>query len=147
MQRTVAGTPQGGVISPLLANIFLHAFDVEVQRRGLGLLVRYADDFVIMCRTPDRAEAALTVARDILGSMGLELHPGKTRVVDLREGREGFDFLGCHFRARMSGRLWEQRQIVRYYLHRWPSERAMKRLREKVRDRTGRNRAGVTFER
>ena len=73
----------------------------------------------------------------------MELHPDKTRVVDLREGREGFDFLGCHFRARMSGRLWEQRRIVRYYLHRWPSQRAMKRLREKVRDRTGRNRAGA----
>ena len=64
-------------------------------------------------------------------------------MVDLREGREGLDFLGCHFRARMSGRLWEQKRIVRYYLHRWPSQRAMKRLREKVRARTGRNRVGV----
>ena len=146
VERSVAGTPQGGVISPLLANIFLHAFDVEVQRRGLGLLVRYADDFVIMCRTPQQAEAALAGARDILGSMGLELHPDKTRVVDLREGREGFDFLGCHFHARMSGRLWEQKHIVRYYLHRWPSQRAMKRLREKVRDRTGANRVGWSIE-
>ena len=59
------------------------------------------------------------------------MHPDKTRIVDLREGREGFDFLGCHFRARMSGRLWEQKRIVRYYLHRWPSQAAMKRLREK----------------
>jgi RNA-directed DNA polymerase len=99
-----------------------------------------------MCRTGGQAEAALNGARAILGSMGLELHPGKTRVVDLREGREGFDFLGCHFRARMSGRLWEQQRIVRYYLHRWPSQRAMKRLREKVRDRTGRNRAGLPIE-
>jgi RNA-directed DNA polymerase len=146
VQRTVAGTPQGGVISPLLANIYLHAFDVEVRQRGLGELVRYADDFVIMCRNGGQAEAALNGAREILGSMGLELHPGKTRVVDLREGREGFDFLGCHFHARMSGRLWEQRRIVRYYLHRWPSQRAMKRLREKVRDRTGRNRAGLPIE-
>ena len=53
-------------------------------------------------------------------TLGLELHPDKTRVVDLRGGREGFDFLGCHFHARMSGRLWEQQRIVRYYLHRWP---------------------------
>src|SRR5262245_58056285 len=57
--------------------------------------------------------------------------------------REGLDFLGCHFRARMSGRLWEQKRIVRYYLHRWPSQRAMARLRAKVRDRTGRNRVGL----
>jgi RNA-directed DNA polymerase len=63
--------------------------------------------------------------------------------VDLREGRQGFDFLGCHFHARMSLRLWEQRRIVRYYLHRWPSQQAMKRLRGKIRDRTGRNRVGV----
>ena len=145
-ERTVAGTPQGGVISPLLANIYLHAFDTEVRRRDLGLLVRYADDFVIMTRTASQAEAALESTGEILGSMGLELHPDKTRVVDLREGREGFDFLGCHFHARMSGRLWEQKHVVRYYLHRWPSQRAMKRLREKVRDRTGANRKGTRIE-
>jgi len=146
LERTVAGTPQGGVISPLLANIYLHAFDREVRRRDLGVLVRYADDFVIMTRSADRAQAALEGARQVLGAMGLELHPDKTRVVDLREGREGFDFLGCHFRARMSGRLWEQKRVVRYYLHRWPSQAAMKRLREKVRDRTGANRGGTRIE-
>jgi len=85
----------------------------------------------------------LALVGDVLDGMGLHLHPDKTRVVDLREGPEGFDFLGCHFRARMSGKLWERKQIVRYYLHRWPSARAMKRLREKVRDRTGRGRVGV----
>jgi RNA-directed DNA polymerase len=143
LQRTVAGTPQGGVISPLLANIFLHAFDEQVQAAGVGVLVRYADDFVILCRSARQAEAALDFARQVLGEMGLELHPDKTAVVDLRQGREGFDFLGCHFRARMSGRMWEQRRIVRYYLHRWPSMKAMKRLREKIRDRTGRNRVGI----
>jgi hypothetical protein len=66
----------------------------------------------------------------------------KTRTADLREGREGLDFLGCHFHARMSGRLWEQKRIIRYYLRRWPSQRSMKRLREKVHARTGRNRVG-----
>lgn len=146
LQRTVAGTPQGGVISPLLANIYLHAFDVQVRARGLGLLVRYADDFVIMTRSGARARAALQAAGEILASMGLQLHPDKTRIVDLREGREGFDFLGCHFRARMSGRLWEQKRIIRYYLHRWPSQRAMKRVREKVRDRTGARRKGMRIE-
>jgi RNA-directed DNA polymerase len=150
LERTVAGTPQGGVISPLLANIYLHAFDRDMARAnpvmGGGVLVRYADDFVVMCRTPDQAEVALDTARKILADLGLELHPGKTRIVDLREGREGFDFLGCHFRARMSGRLWEQKRVVRYYLHRWPSQAAMKRLREKVRDRTGANRVGTRIE-
>ena len=120
-QRTVAGTPQGGVISPLLANIFLHAFDQAWAEHGTGELVRYADDFVVLCSTRGQAEEAQRRARALLGDLGLELHPDKTRVVDLREGREGFDFLGCHLRAQMSGRMWEQKRIVRYYLHRWPS--------------------------
>ncbi len=142
-QRTVAGTPQGGVISPLLANIFLHVLDTELSARRVGELVRYADDGVVLCRSAAQAEDALVAVGEILASLGLRLHPEKTKVVDLREGREGLDFLGCHFRARMSGRLWEQRRIVRYYLHRWPSQRAMARLRAKVRDRTGRNRVGL----
>ena len=143
LERTVAGTPQGGVISPLLANIYLHVLDRELAARGLGELVRYADDGVVLCRSAAQARAALDAVEEILGSLGLRLHPGKTKAVDLREGREGLDFLGCHFRARMSGRLWEQKRIVRYYLHRWPSQRAMKRLRDKVHARTGRNRAGA----
>jgi RNA-directed DNA polymerase len=143
LERTVAGTPQGGVISPLLANIYLHVLDAEFTRRKLGELVRYADDGVVLCRSQAQARAALDAAGEILAGLGLELHPDKTKVVDLTGGREGLDFLGCHFRARMSGRLWEQKRIVRYYLHRWPSQRAMKRLREKVRNRTGRNRAGT----
>jgi RNA-directed DNA polymerase len=137
--RTVAGTPQGGVISPLLANIYLHVLDTEFSRLGLGELVRYADDGVALCRSAAQAGAALEAIREILASLGLELHPDKTKVVDLRQGREGLDFLGCHFRARMSGKLWEQKRIVRYYLHRWPSQRAMKRLRDKIRERTGRS--------
>ncbi len=141
--RTVAGTPQGGVISPLLANIFLHVLDTELTARGVGELVCYADVGVVLCRGERRAGTALDAVREVLASLGLELHPGKSRVVDLREGREGLDFLGCHFRARMSGRLWEQWRVVRYYLQRWPSQTAMKRLREKVRDRTGRHRVGV----
>jgi RNA-directed DNA polymerase len=141
-ERTVAGTPQGGVISPLLANIYLHVLDTEFARRGLGELVRYADDGVVLCRSAAQAQAALAAVGEILGSLGLRLHPDKTKAVDLREGREGLDFLGCHFRARMPGRLWEQKRVIRYYLHRWPSQRAMKRLREKVHARTGRNRVG-----
>ena len=98
---------------------------------------------VVLCRSQAQASAALEAVGDILASLGLRLHPDKTKVVDLRDGREGLDFLGCHFRARMSGRLWEQRGIVRYYLHRWPSQTAMARLRAKVRDRTGRHRVGI----
>jgi RNA-directed DNA polymerase len=143
ISRTVAGTPQGGVISPLLANVYLHVLDTELTRRGVGELVRYADDGVVLCRSAAQASAALEAVGEILASLGLRLHPDKTKVVDLREGGEGLDFLGCHFRARMSGRLWEQRRIVRYYLHRWPSQTAMARLRVKVRDRTGRNRVGT----
>jgi RNA-directed DNA polymerase len=141
--RTVAGTPQGGVISPLLANIYLHVLDTELTRRNVGELVRYADDGVVLCRSSAQAEQALVAVGEVLASLGLRLHPDKTKVVDLRDGRDGLDFLGCHFRARMSGRLWEQRRIVRYYLHRWPSQTAMARLRVKVRDRTGRNRVGI----
>jgi RNA-directed DNA polymerase len=139
-QQTVSGTPQGGVISPLLANIVLHELDRQWQARD-GILVRYADDFVVMCRSQAQAEDALATARGILTGLGLQLHPDKTKVVDLREGREGFDFLGCHFHARMSGRLWEQHGVRRYYLHRWPSMRSMKRVRQRIRDLTGRNRA------
>jgi RNA-directed DNA polymerase len=141
--RTVAGTPQGGVISPLLANIYLHVLDTELTRRNVGELVRYADDGVVLCPSAAQASAALEAVGEILASLGLRLHPDKTKVVDLREGREGLEFLGCHFRARMSGRLWEHKRIVRYYLHRWPSQTAMARLRAKVCDLTGRNRVGI----
>ena len=146
VQRTVAGTPQGGVISPLLANIFLHAFDVAWAEHGTGELVRYADDFVVLCTTRSQAEEAQRRAEALLGDLGLVLHPDKTRVVDLREGREGFDFLGCHLHAKMSGRMWEQYGKVRYYLHRWPSVRAMKNARVRVKALTSRSRVGVDLK-
>ena len=141
--ESVTGTPQGGVISPLLANIFLHAFDMAWAEHGTGDLVRYADDFVVLCSSRSQAEHAHRRAAALLGELGLDLHPDKTRVVDLREGREGFDFLGCHFRARMSGKVWEQYGKVRYYLHRWPSARSMKRARQRIRVLTSRKHVGV----
>jgi RNA-directed DNA polymerase len=137
--ETVTGVPQGGVISPLLSNIYLHALDCAIREAGVGELVRWADDFVVLCRSEREARAVLELAGETLADLGLQLHPEKTRIVDLREGREGFDFLGCHFRARVSGRLLE-RGIRRYYLHRWPSQRAMKRIRAKVRALTDRRR-------
>lgn len=135
--ETVTGTPQGGVISPLLANIFLNELDRRWDERTDGVLVRFVDDGVVMCRTRRQAETALAKIAEIMASLGLRLHPEKTKVVDLREGREGFDFLGCHFHARLSGSMWE-RGIRRYYLHRWPSQRSMKRVRGKVKAVTGR---------
>jgi RNA-directed DNA polymerase len=141
--RTVAGTPQGGVISPLMSNIYLHVLDSELSKRGVGELVRYADDGVVLCRSQAQARAALDAVEEILASLGLRLHPDKTKIVDLREGREGLDFLGCHFRARFSGKVWEKYGKVRHYLHRWPCQAAMKKLRSKVRERTDRRRSGT----
>ena len=138
-RETVTGTPQGGVISPLLSNVYLHAFDRAFVARGVGTLVRYADDWVVLCDSEHQANESLWVAGEILADLGLELHPDKTRIVDLQEGREGFDFLGCHFHARVSGRLLE-RGIRRHYLHRWPSTRAMKRIRARVKQLTDRRR-------
>ena len=144
--ETVTGTPQGGVISPLLANIYLHAFDRAWAERGAGEVVRYADDFVVLCNSRAQAEQAQARAAVLLGEFGLTLHRDKTRVVDLREGKEGFDFLGCHLHARMSGKLWEQRRIIRYYLHRWPSVRSMKRARARVKALTGRSQVGMELK-
>jgi RNA-directed DNA polymerase len=135
---TVAGTPQGGVMSPLLSNIYLHVLDTVWTRRTpqLGVLVRYADDFVVMCDTTAACERAEQRVREILARLGLELHPDKTRQVDLSRGREGFDFLGGHLRKRMSGRVWEARHQRVYYLHRWPSDRARRRIRQRVKAAT-----------
>ena len=141
LRRSVAGTPQGGVISPLLSNIYLHALDQAFADGTNGRLVRYADDFVVMCRSEAQAHAAQELARQVLADLGLELHREKTKVVDLREGREGLDFLGCHFHAHVSGKLLE-RGIRRYYLQRWPSQAAMKRVRQRIKALTGRGRAG-----
>src|SRR5205085_5853582 len=91
-------------------------------------------------------EEAQRRAAALLADLGLALHPDKTRVVDLREGKEGFDFLGCHLHARMSGRQWEQRRVVRYYLQRWPSQRSMKRARQRVKALTGRSMVGMELE-
>jgi len=139
---TVAGTPQGGVISPLLSNIYLHVLDVLWMRHSapLGTLVRYADDFVVMCRTRKDCEQAEERVRVILRRLGLELHPDKTRRVKLYDGKEGFDFLGCHLHKRMSGKLWEEQRKRLYFLQRWPSRRAMKQIRQRVKELTSRSR-------
>jgi group II intron reverse transcriptase/maturase len=140
--RSVAGTPQGGVISPLLSNIYLHVLDRVWEDRcaPLGTLVRYADDFVVMSDTKAAVEEARQRISAVLTRLGLELHPEKTRLVDLSRGREGFDFLGCHLRKRMSGPIWERTHRRVFFLHRWPSSRAMSRVRARVRGLTPRAR-------
>ncbi len=127
---TDQGVPQGGVISPLLANVVLHELDRlwEDHCRQLGQLVRYADDFVILCRTEGAAREALRRVGLILARLGLSLHPDKTRVVDVGVGGEGFDFLGFHCRKVES---WKWRG--KRYLHYWPSQRALQRIRGRVR--------------
>lgn len=142
VSETVAGAPQGGVISPLLSNIYLHVLDLLWTRHSspLGALVRYADDFVIICRTKKQCEQAEVRVRVILARLGLELHPEKTKRVVLYDGQQGFDFLGCHLHKRLSGRLWEAKRERLYFLHRWPSERSMKQIRQKVKWLTRRGR-------
>jgi len=140
--RSIAGTPQGGVISPLLSNIYLHVLDTLWTRHSsqFGTLVRYADDLVVMCKTKQHAEEAERDVKKYLTRLGLELHPDKTRRVELYDGKQGFDFLGCHFRKRLSGVILEREGKRKYFLHRQPSQRAMKRIRQKVRDKTPRGR-------
>jgi RNA-directed DNA polymerase len=134
--RSAAGTPQGGVISPLLANVYLHRLDRCWQRRGRGVLVRYADDLVVLCRTRAEAEAALAALGAVLAELGLQPKDAKTRIVHLREGGEGFDFLGFHHRwVRAHGRFRHIR-----FLARWPSRQAMQHARDRIRELTDRKR-------
>ena len=144
VRETLAGTPQGGVISPLLSNIYLHFLDTVWERQcaHLGVLVRFADDFVVVSKTAKACEEAERRVGIILKRLRLELHPEKTMRVELTDGKAGFDFLGCHLRKRVSGPMLE-RGIHRYYLHRWPSARAMKRVRERVNTLTDRRWNGV----
>jgi RNA-directed DNA polymerase len=130
---TDQGSPQGGVLSPLLANVYLHGFDAaqRQQKAFIGRLTRYADDFVIQCGTAEQAVRALAWAREELARRGLELHPTKTRVVNDRE--EGFDFLGFHHRrVILDGSRKESRGVLR-----WPSAKACRRFREQIRQHVG----------
>jgi hypothetical protein len=141
VRTSTAGTPQGGVISPLLANIYLNDLDRIWQATcsHLGQLVRYADDFVILCRTRAQAEHALAKVREIMGLLRLQLHPTKTRLVELGLGKEGFTFLGCYLRIVLS--CFKRKP----YLYRWPSPRAMNAIRTRIRDLTQHRRwAGMT---
>jgi len=137
LMRRDAGTPQGGVISPVLANVYLHRLDRGWERCGHGVLVRYADDLVVMCRTRIEAEVALASLRSVLAELGLELKDSKTRIVHLREGGEGLDFLGFHHRW-VRARGSRSRHVC--FLARWPSPEAMQHARNRVREITDRKR-------
>lgn len=115
------GTPQGAVISPLLANIYLHPVDVDMAGAGYEM-VRYADDFVILCRSREEAEAALERVRHLCDKRGLDLHPDKTHIVDARIKGQGFDFLGYHFEP---GK-------------RWPCKKSEQRIKDRIRRKTRR---------
>lgn len=142
LRESLAGTPQGGVISPLLANIYLSAFDRmwQTECNHLGKLVRYADDFVILCGTESKAKEALRRVRLYTEQLRLRLHPEKTRLVDLRQGRGSFTFLGCTIRKRRS----IQRMPNRYFMQRWPSPRAMKKIRSRVHELTDHRRTATS---
>ena len=121
----VAGTPQGSVISPLLANLYLHGLDELLNDAGLHY-ARFADDFVALCRTRQEAEATLVIIQAWVEQHGLKLHPDKTRMGNCKVKGQGFDFLGYRF---VAGR-------------RWVRPKSRKALRDKIREKTGRTRSG-----
>ena len=118
-QPTERGTPQGAVISPMLANLYLNPLDHEMERWGWAM-VRYADDFVVLCRTKAEAEAVLNKLREWTTAAGLTLHPTKTQIVDATS--EGFDFLGWHFPGGKK----------------WPRKKSLQKLQDKLRPLTRR---------
>ena len=138
-----AGTPQGSPISPLLANVALHVLDQAWEGGGqrLGVLVKYADDLVVLCATREQAEQARELVAAVLDGLGLRLHPEKTGIAHLARGAQGFTFLGFEHRMRES---WKQ--PGRWYLQKWPSRRAMASIRGKIRDRTDRRYARLPLE-
>ena len=137
VRREVTGTPQGGPLSPLLCNVYLHRLDRVWDTREHGVLVRYCDDLVVMCSPRRQAEDALARLTTVLARLGLELKAAKTRIVHLTEGRdaEGFDFLGFHHRlVRVTSRRNHRRSArphprrdTRCSLDPRPSRRAAKR--------------------
>ena len=125
------GTSQGSVISPLLANVYLNTLDRLWEKYGLthGILVRYADDTVIICKNKKSANHALALLQYIMGKLDLKLHPVKTKIVCMWDGKEGFDFLGMHHRRMTT----ETRQGSRFQeTYQYPSRKAMKKMKTAI---------------
>lgn len=133
LQETPIGSPQGGVISPLLANLYLHYLDTiwTKQFSHIGTIVRYADDMVILCRYKEQALEAINVLKAVFQKLELTMNTDKSKLVHLWAGKEGFDFLGMTHR-RMP--YWGKNGKVIYFLRSIPSKKAMKRMRNRVRD-------------
>jgi RNA-directed DNA polymerase len=140
---SVTGAPQGSPVSPLIANIVLHVLDKAWSEigQGLGVLVRYCDDFVVLAPTRAKAVEAKARIEAILEPLGLRLHPDKTRISCLTQGQDGFVFLGFEHRMRES-KKWRGR----WYLYKWPSPRAMSSIKDKVRRRTDKRLAQLPLE-
>ena len=134
VRREAAGTPQGGVICPVMCNVYLHRLDREWDDRD-GVLARYADDLVVMCWSRSQAEAALERLTALLAGLGLEPKAAKTRIVHLEEGGGGFDFLGFHHRLVRSRGLNGKKRVA--FLARWPADKAMQHARDRIRELTG----------
>lgn len=128
LERNEVGTPQGGVISPLLANIYLHEFDKFWQQQTTvkGRLIRYADDFVILFATREDAELGLKLVEAKMTELGLILHTEKTKIVDMDGGKQGFDFLGFHHRQ-----VWSWK-FKKRYTQKWPKKEAVNKLIQKI---------------
>jgi group II intron reverse transcriptase/maturase len=144
VRRPVTGTPQGGVLSPLLANVYLHRLDRSWDERQHGVLVRYADDMVVMCVSRAQAEAALARLRALLADLGLEPKAAKTRIVQLTVGGEGLDFLGFHHRLVTSDGRRTGKHVT--FLARWPTSKAMQHARDRIRELTDRSKLLLPVE-
>lgn len=144
--ETDLGSPQGGVISPLLGNIYLNYLDTiwENKFTELGTFVRYADDLVILCKTKEQALESIDVLKAVFGKLELKMNTTKSKLINLWDDKEGFDFLGMHHR-----KIPKQfKGIDRYILRSYPSKKAMKKMKEKVKEVTEpRNRLFWTMNR
>lgn len=132
LEPAMEGTPQGGVISPLLANIYLHQLDEIITKQGYQM-IRYADDFVIMCKTQQEAEQALTLVQEVMEKIELKLHPEKTHIVNMLNLGSTFEFLGYRFKNHKG-------KILKY-----PRPKSMNKLKDKIRNLTPRL-SGLSME-
>jgi len=137
LRRPATGTPQGGVVSPVLCNVYLHRLDRAWDEQD-GVLVRYADDAIVMCWSRSQAERALERLTGLLAGLGLEPKAAKTRIVHLEVGGGGLDFLGFHHRLVRSPGLNGKRPVT--FLARWPADKAMRHARDRIRELTRRSR-------